>query len=244
MDLGLSRKGQIFSVLARQLAVPTVLACAWGLYDWHSGGGSFVLANYVRTVLPALFLIMWFVGLYERARKRESDDANFTTLQSNVRSLGDLLRTVLQARPTLVGQVPALAETPPTFSASLIEEAEKLLQAGYTLAALLQAGVAFEHALRAFGAARGLEGANQMQLLSLLQKAELGIPKEWIGELHALRQMRNALVHASQSELERIAEPASLLGTYADAIRMLEFAARTREGARHDDLVVGENARL
>lgn len=55
--------------MLKQLAIPAILAAGYGAWDWSSSGGNFELSEYLKVVMPALFFLMWFVGLYERQKK-------------------------------------------------------------------------------------------------------------------------------------------------------------------------------
>jgi hypothetical protein len=80
------------SAVLRQLAIPAVLAAAYGLYDWYSSKGSFSFSAYLKVTLPALFFIMWIVGLFERAKKKSSDKDSFDNLNSGLQSLTELVK--------------------------------------------------------------------------------------------------------------------------------------------------------
>jgi hypothetical protein len=84
----------------------------------------------------------------------------------------------------------------------------------------LQAGVAFEHAVRSFAIRSGLEEAERMPLLKVLQKIDFLLPQGWQGEIHMLRKIRNQLAHATEQEIESI-EPEFVLKTYALAVAVL-----------------------
>lgn len=93
---------------------------------------------------------------------------------------------------------------------------------------MLQAGVAFEQAVRAFARRQGVENADQMPLLRILQKIDFLLPQGWQGEFHMLRQIRNQLAHASEQELDRIEQPEVVLNTYALAIKALTESIHDR----------------
>lgn len=107
-----------------------------------------------------------------------------------------------------------------SFSAFLINEAQTIYGAGFKLAALLQAGVAFEHAVRSFALRADLQEAERMPLLKILQKIDSLLPQGWRGEIHMLRKIRNQLTHATEQEIENI-DPGVVLNTYALAVAAL-----------------------
>jgi hypothetical protein len=204
----------------KQLFIPAVIAALYGIFDWVSSSkGDFSLAAYLKITLPALFFIMWFVGLYERAKKKNTDKESFENINTGIQSLTEIVKE-LQTSPHSHSPAPTPIQLGTTFSASLITEAFTIFKTGHKLAALLQAGVAFEHALRSFAVSRGVEDAEQMPLLRILQKIDFLLPQGWEGEFHMLRKIRNQLAHASEQEIEHI-EPEFVLNTYAMAIGVL-----------------------
>lgn len=204
--------------MIKRLAVPAVLAALYGAWDWYSSKGAFSLSAYVKLILPTLFFIMWLVGLFEREKKRATDKESFASLSTGLTSLTELVKGLSgsphagESAPTAVGS---------SYSAALINEAFVVFAAGHKLAALLQAGVAFEQAVRAFARRRGVGEADQMPLLRILQKVDFLLPKGWQKEFHTLRQIRNQLTHASEQEFEKIQQPEVVLNTYARAIEAL-----------------------
>ena len=151
-------------VVTKQLAVPAAIAAIYGAYDWYSSKGAFSFSAYLKLTLPALFFIMWFVGLYERARKKTTDKESFETLSTGLQSLTDLVKDLRQS-PHAASAGTAPGPFTPSYSGSLVTEAFTIFAAGHKLAALLQAGVAFEQAVRAFARRQGVENADQMPLL-------------------------------------------------------------------------------
>lgn len=218
-----NKEGPYLWAVIKQLAIPALLAAAYGVFDWRMANGNFELSAYLKVTLPALFFIMWFVGLYERARKRSTDKESFENLSNGIQSLTDLVNT-LQGSPHATFTAPPKS-APINFSGALINEAFTIFSAGHKLAALLQAGVAFEQSVRAFARFHGLVDADKMPLLRILQKIDSLLPQGWQGELHMLRQIRNQLAHASEQELDRIEQPDLVLNTYALAIQALNEKA-------------------
>jgi hypothetical protein len=208
--------------MLKRLAIPASIAAAYGLYDWYAANGNFEISAYLKVTLPALFFVMWFVGLYEREKKKATDRESFESLATGLRSLTDLVQG-LRRSPHASTARPRIRPYGPAYSESLIDEAFRILANGHTLAALLQAGVAFEQAVRSFARRFDIEAANQAPLHRILQRVDRLLPEEWRDELHVLRQIRNQLAHASEKELSRIIEqPEIILNTYAAAISALE----------------------
>lgn len=212
----------IWSML-KQLLVPAILAAGYGVWDWRSSGGNFELSEYLKIVMPALFFLMWFVGLYERQKKRNSDSQSFNNLEQKLESLSEAVNKLSpkHSQPT---STPS-AKTGVTFSQEMMTEAENVFKSGHHLAALLQAGVAFEQSVRSFAKASSLEEADRMPLMHILKKVDFLLPKGVEGELHALRQVRNQLAHASEKELRHVDQADRILSAYRWAIDTLENEA-------------------
>ena len=210
--------GDLVLALLKQLRYPVALAAVYGLWDWYESGKSFSFGAYLKLTMPALFFIMWIIGLYQREKKRTDDRESFGSLTTGLQSLTELVKK-LSTAPHAGSAPPAAVST--SFSSALMTQAMNVYSSGYKLAALLQAGVAFEHAVRAFAQRHGVEQADVMPLLRILQKIDFLLPQGWRGEFHVLRQIRNQLAHASEHELDRIERPDLVLNTYAAAIETL-----------------------
>lgn len=109
-----------------------------------------------------------------------------------------------------------------------MSEAENVFKSGHHLAALLQAGVAFEQSVRSFAKASNLKDADRMPLLNILKKIDFLLPKGVESELHALRQVRNQLAHASERELRDVDQPERILSAYRWAIDILDSEAQSK----------------
>lgn len=216
----------IFSML-KQLAIPFFLAASYGIWDWLSSNGEFSLSAYLKITMPALFFLMWFVGLYERQKKRSSDSESFNTLDQKIESLSD---AVNRLNPAHFHDLPSkTSSSSKSFSQNMMTEAESVFDAGHHLAALLQAGVAFEQSVRSFAKHCKLENADHMPLLNILKKIDFLLPQGTEGELHALRQVRNQLAHASEYELRHVKQADNILRAYRWAIDTLENSTETHK---------------
>lgn len=215
----------IWSML-KQLSIPALFAAGYGVWDWNSSGGSFELSEYLKIVMPALFFLMWFVGLYERQKKRNSDSESFNSLDQKLESLSEAV-SKLNPKHTAAAKL-TTATSGTSFSQEIMNEAESVFKSGHHLAALLQAGVAFEQSVRSFAKASSLEDADKMPLLHILKKIDFLLPKGVEGELHALRQVRNQLAHASERELRHVDEAERIISAYRWAIDILESEAHNK----------------
>jgi hypothetical protein len=168
----------------------------------------------LQAFFATLFFIMYFFGQYKRVEKQTDDKDSFRTVSEQLLSLQDLVRKIRPSRP----------ESGPTTrvsvgdAGSLLRESRRLLESGHALAALLQGGVAFEHALRAFAHHFKGEETARLPLHNLIRQMA---PEEMMGELHALRQIRNRLTHISESELSDLPDANRVLDGYEWAVAEL-----------------------
>jgi hypothetical protein len=211
--------------VTKKLAIPTLLAICYGLYDWKSSKGGFEISAYLKVTLPALFFIMWLVSLYERERKKTADRDSFDSLSTGLQSLTDMVRALVRLAPREAAVSDSSVTVDTSYSTRLMADTKAIFASGHKLAALLQAGVAFEHAIRALALRTGHVEPNQMPLHRVLERIGPGLPEGWYGELNMLREIRNRLAHASEQELERLERPEIILEAYGAAI-----GALNREG--------------
>lgn len=217
----------------RQLKYPSIFAAAYGLIDWFASEMPFSMAAYLKLCASALFLIMWLVSMYERERKKTSDKEALSGISSDIQSLKSLVSDLGSSRHAAASAA-ASVEYGPSFSQQLMSEADEVFHSGHKLAALLQAGVALEQAIRAFAIRKGLESAERMPLLTILQKIDFLLPQGWQIEIHILRKIRNQIAHASKSELSEIENADMVFRTYGLAIKALEDGLDTEPTIRAD----------
>jgi cbb3-type cytochrome oxidase subunit 3 len=205
----------------QQLKYPSLIAAVYGLLDWYASDKSFSLATYLKLCAPALFFIMWLIAMYERERKKTYDKEALSGLSNDIQSLKSVISELGASRhASMPTAVPAAYGS--NFSQQLLAEADAVFKSGHKLAALLQAGVAFEQAVRSFAVRKGLAAAERMPLLTILQKIDFLLPQGWQGEIHMLRKIRNQLAHASKFELADIENAEMVFRTYGLAIEALE----------------------
>lgn len=167
----------------------------------------------LSTFFAVLFFIMFFFGQYKRVEKQSDDKDSFKAVNDQLLSLHDL---VLKIRPS--HSAAASTRVAVGDSGTLMEESRTLLKSGHPLAALLQGGVAFEHAVRAFARHfKGDETANA-PLHALISRIA---PDGLEGELHALRQIRNRVTHISEAELSDLPDADRVLAGYQWAVETL-----------------------
>ncbi|VVE18527.1 hypothetical protein PIN31009_03007 [Pandoraea iniqua] len=196
---------------------------AWGAFaPWQPSND---IKDKVKAFFAILFFIMFFFGQYKRVEKQTDDKDSFKSVNEKLLSLQELVRKI---RPADHPETPTPSQISVGDASSLLVESRALLKSGHTLAALLQGGVAFEHALRAF--ARHLKG-DESAALPLHQLIRHVVPQEMMGELHALRQIRNRLTHISEAELSDLPDANRVLDGYEWAVAELGNMVRRDEAA-------------
>lgn len=170
----------------------------------------------LKTFFAILFFIMFFFGQYKRVEKQTDDKDSFKSVSDQLLSLQELVRKI---RPThSIYTINPSVRVKVSDSGSLLVESRELLKLEYPLAALLQGGVAFEHALRAFARYFKGEETAQLPLHDLIRRVA---PENMASELHALRQIRNRLTHISEQELSDLPEADRVLSGYEWAVSEL-----------------------
>jgi hypothetical protein len=186
---------------------------AWGAFaPWQPSDDT---KDKIKAFFAILFFIMFFFGQYKRVEKQTDDKDSFKSVNEQLLSLQELVRKI---RPAARAEAAVSRRFIVGDAGTLLDESRALLQAGHTLAALLQGGVAFEHALRAF--ARHFKGEESagLPLHELIRRMA---PQEMLGELHALRQIRNRLTHISETELSDLPDANRVLDGYQWAVAEL-----------------------
>jgi len=206
----------------KQLAIPALLSCFYTVWDFYSDSEkTFSTSEFIKVMAPALFFLMWLVGLHERAKKRQSDSESFNSLEKNIETLADAVNQLNTQKKSTVPHS-SNAQTL-AFSQIMLLEAEGVFNSGHRLAALLQAGVAFEQSVISFARSRKLCDENRFIPLSrLLGEFKPYLSRDEIIELNALREVRNKLAHANEKELSYIANAERILYAYRWAINTLE----------------------
>jgi HEPN domain-containing protein len=173
-----------------------------------------VFKDGMQAFFAILFFIMFFFGQYKRVEKQTDDKDSFKSVSEQLSSLQELVRKIPAERQEVSATTPVYRGD----AGGLLAESRKLLGSGHTLAALLQAGVAFEHALRAFARHFKGEESARLPLHDLIRRMA---PKEMSEELHALRQIRNRLTHISEAELTDLPDAERVLNGYERAVSEL-----------------------
>lgn len=196
---------------------------AWDVYaPWQP---SDTAKEKVKAFFAILFFIMFFFGQYKRVEKQTDDKDSFRSVNEQLLSLQELVRKI---RPAARTEPPASSRIFVGDATALLAESRTLLHSGHTLAALLQGGVAFEHALRAF--AQHFKG-DESAALPLYVIINRMAPQQMMGELHALRQIRNRLTHISQVELSDLPDANRVLDGYEWAVAELGGMAKIDKAA-------------
>lgn len=221
-----SRFLKLVWAVVRGFFVPVAIALCvvlYGVFGYWQPSQEF--KDGIKSFFAILFFIMFFFGQYKRVEKQTDDKDSFKSVSDQLVSLQELVRKIRPSHAVASPSEPVRVTA--GDSVDLLEESRRLLASGHPLASLLQAGVAFEHSLRAF--ARHFKGdeAAKLPLHDLIRRIA---PDEMVGELHALRQIRNRLTHISETELSDLPNADRVLSGYEWAVSELNQIA-AREGA-------------
>lgn len=175
---------------------------------------SLAIKDGLQAFFAILFFIMFFFGQYKRVEKQTDDKDAFKRVNEQLSSLQELVRNIPPGRPDTAPLMQLLGGE----TGALLAESRTLFESGHALAALLQAGVAFEHALRSFARRFKGEESARLPLHELISRIA---PEEMSAELHSLRMIRNRLTHISESELTDLPDANRVLDGYERAVTEL-----------------------
>lgn len=215
-------------IIFKQLILPIIISIVYVAVQSKQKSGGFDLFAAINKFFISLFFCMWFVSLYERAKKRTIDSRSFGELSGGINELKTILHDIKTGQipqPTPIESNSAPIDSSPQ---RLLAESRLIFKSGFKLAALLQAGVAFEHSIRNFAKAHRFIDLEFRPLLQVIRRLEQVFPEAWIGEIHMLRKIRNQVVHITEEDLGTIENPESILDLYQQAITAIETEAVIR----------------
>lgn len=109
------------AIAFKQVAIPALAALAYAIVAGVYPNQSKAVRESFTDFIVALFFIMWFVGLWERAKKRSTDDKAFSGIQGDLASLIAELRSA-QKKQTTAPSVNYTEWKPSTHSIPQINE--------------------------------------------------------------------------------------------------------------------------
>lgn len=216
-------KWKIIKRLFKQTILPVLIAGAFTIYDGVTSEPGLTLAGAVKVFFPALFFIMYFYGQYKRVEKQTEDRASFEELSNDVSSIKAAVEG-LQANTTPTVSTFTVSTAPAADkSEEILDEAIDLQKQGKNVASLLQAGLAFELAVRNF-ASKTMPSAesDNLPLLDVMRKIEKYLPEGVGEELHTLRKIRNRITHVRESELADLPDIELTMNGYRWALATLK----------------------
>jgi hypothetical protein len=209
--------------LAWESAIPLAIA---GVYVWwdSSYGTGFPFAEKIKIFGVAFFLLMWFVGQYLRVRKQLQDRDLLLGLGADVQAI----RTALAQSAAAHGEAaPASPENVPIadpVAQEMMEQAEEALSSSLTLPALLMAMAAFEHSVRTAARRLGVEEGRKVPVRRTLTEVGRHLPTGVAGELRALWDARNNLVHSRDAQVQWSKDAQQLFNSLRWAVALLSKA--------------------
>jgi uncharacterized protein YutE (UPF0331/DUF86 family) len=221
-----SKKYTLFAVL-KSFGVPAAIALAivltQSLSPWTI---SAQISKSIGSFFSIVFFLMYFYGQYKRVEKQTEDKESFKGVSEKLNSLEYLVR---QLKTPINPEAEWTGSPISASAASLITEAKEILSEGHVLASLLQAGVAFEQALRTFS--RRLDRKQNMvgPLHRIIQSLNGLLPKDVLHEFNSLREIRNKLVHLQEEEIRELGNAKAILQHYEWAIATLTSYLNDKE---------------
>lgn len=206
--------------LVKQSAIPLLISAAYATWVYFNKGSNAHPTDAISAFGASFFFCMWLLGQFFRTSKQLSDSESFDRLSAGIGEINKSIRE-LRAMPSPnaspIGRVSI--PSPPN---QLMLQARELAKNGHVLAALLQAGVAFEQAALSKAARMGLYRHNFHSFPRLLQKIEEQLGPGAKTELQSLWKFRNQIVHADPQASEELQQRPELVDFFDSGIRMLD----------------------
>lgn len=210
--------------LSKESALPFLGASLYATWDTFETQGSFQVGPFIKVFGPSFFLLMWFVGQFLRVRKQLHDRDLLTGINADVREIRKALDKQVSAQGGATPASPDAIPIPDPVAAEMIEQAEAALSAGLSLPALLMAAAAFEHSIRATARQFGVQEGPRVPVRRMLSELEQMLPPGVSGELHALWDARNRIVHSRDAQVSWSANAQQLFNSFRWAVALLAQA--------------------
>jgi hypothetical protein len=171
------------------------------------------LINYFSV---SFFFLMWLVGQCLRTSKELKDSSNYTTIQTGI---ADLQKAISNLHPLAY-------QSAQTSTASIkntqLQSARQAVEAGFVLAGLMQAGVAFEQAILSKADQLQIRRDSRMTVTQVLNQLKQYYDQSIINEFYAIWKLRNQLVHLTPEAANELEKSPSLIKYFEWAISQLE----------------------
>jgi hypothetical protein len=164
---------------------------------------------------------MWFVGQFLRVKKQLHDRELLTGIDADVREIKRALDNQLAAKGLPAPANPESIPIADPVAAEMIEQGETALSTGLNLPALLMAAAAFEHSIRAKARQLGIEGGPRTPVRRTLYALKGHLPPGISGELQALWEARNEIVHSREAQVDWSANAQKLFNSFRWAVALL-----------------------
>lgn len=189
---------KVFKRLLAQSWAPFLIAIAYALWDYYSAlGSSRTVAEFVKSLGIAFFLVMWFVGQWFRTAKQISDSERLSSIQESIDQLSLKAESAAAQMPALVSHKNVATATADAAGDDavrrVLEEIPRSLKG-----ALLILGAELERELRELlwssGWHQGVGKATITRSIEQLEK--LGVVSSNLGgSVRSFLDIRNRFLH-------------------------------------------------
>lgn len=208
--------------LLKESAIPLILSAGYATWDTRTSQGSFHFGPFLKVFGPTFFLLMWSVGQFLRVKKHLQDRDLLSGINTTVQTIQ---RTLIESVAQEGAPVPTTPENIPIFdtvAADMMQQAESALANGLHLPALLMGAATYEHSLREAARRFGIPIDSKAPVQKLIAMLEPHLPTGIQGELKALWDVRNKLVHLRNADQVKSFEDAQrALNSFRWAVALL-----------------------
>jgi hypothetical protein len=205
------------SRLAKQSAAPLLIAIVYAVWVYVDRGDRARATDATTAFGGAFFFCMWILGQYFRTSKQLTDSEYFEKLSAGIEDINKSIRDL----QTKYGGPPTRIDSMRAPSLEFMTRARILVRQGDVLPALLLAGLAFEHAIRAKADRMGFDLHKSSSIVQILQKIEEQLGAGAKNELKTLWKLRNQIVHANPGAAAELQNRPDLLDYFEGGIGML-----------------------
>lgn len=183
--------------LLRESGIPLLAAAAYAAWDTWASLDHLAIGPFLKVFGPAFFLFMWFAGQFLRVKKQLHDRDLLTGINADVGAIKAALADRRAIGPAPIANDASAPPIPEPVAAELVNEAEAALNSGFNRSALLLIASAFEYSVRHAARVRSLPEGPRVSLRRTVNALDTSLPDGVRGELDALWDARNRIVHAT-----------------------------------------------
>lgn len=213
--MNLLPRGDVLLKLFKLSLFPLVIALIFaGIKYYLDEESEKSIIGFIGNLAAGFFFMMWLSGQYLRTKKSIDDTTNYSDLQAGINEVKNSINALRNI------QTNNIQSNDP--SNSLLDGAKQAVESGHVLAGLMQAGVAFEQAIIKKAEKHNIYVNRKTPVAKAISLLRNQMDNSIIGELFALWQLRNQLVHLTPEASEELENRPELIKYFEWGISELE----------------------